>query len=276
MASLPEQGKHRRPQEFQIDDEPEYCLTKSKLEDHDKIWKDRFPETMRESASDTEAEFTLMETRGNRRQHFSKHMPNSSSRPLRYNTDDARKNHRRSLSFSPKRLQYPGRSDFDTNMAFRQDKKTFSSSLERIPQLDFDSDSETLDGGLDSRANFPDKIMPKYKREEHNTMDQSRYSVTDYFNRYPAQNGKEVKKYPQEMSKLRNNYNPNLFKESEVDVSASVIDDDKFSSVSGKTFSTVSTATTVDNQAFKKGIETLDANIARLQSDLHKRRQLLA
>ncbi|KAL5005634.1 hypothetical protein ScPMuIL_016792 [Solemya velum] len=268
--------------ESELHDRARYRLTKETLEDHDNIWKDKSQETLRGSASDTEVDFTLMEMRGNRRHRLSKHTPSPSSHPQRYPIDGTQRNHRRSLSFSPKRLQHHERNGFDADRDFRRGKKTFSSSLQRIPQLDFDSDSETQEGGLEeveAPSRFPGKARSKYAHEEQNTMDQSRYSVTDYFDKYPNhRNEKVVKRYQQdhETSNPREVYKANQFKGSEPEVSVSAIDDDKFSSVSGKTFSTVSTATTVDNQAFRKGIEMLDANIAKLQSDLHKRRQLLA
>ena len=53
---------------------------------------------------------------------------------------------------------------------------------------------------------------------------------------------------------------------------SAIPDDDNFSSVSG---ASVSTANTVDERKFRRGIATLDANIARLQSALQKTKSML-
>ncbi|XP_061183948.1 uncharacterized protein LOC133192102 [Saccostrea echinata] len=63
-----------------------------------------------------------------------------------------------------------------------------------------------------------------------------------------------------------------LYRGTALDNSISAIDDDNFSSVSGRSPS----STSIDERAFKKGIASLDANILKLQLTLQKTKSMLS
>ena len=136
------------------------------------------------------------------------------------------------------------------------------------------------------------------------SVNQSRYSVTDYFRKYPQSAGvaeysgfstgpiseertpqSELKyatlddtSFTHKESNSNYNYLQNhsgsrqllqqnaTFQGTQLDTSVSAIDDTQ----SVATESTVSTAWTVDDQAFRKGLASLDANIARIQQKLRE------
>jgi len=137
------------------------------------------------------------------------------------------------------------------------------------------------------------------------SVDQSRYSVTDYFQKYHSNSGSNRKSDPQSLrstsyprperpidavrksapvpkfatsseisAPVVRNYPKPSMPVGHIDQTISAIDDnDNMSSVS---MNSVTTANTVDERKFRSGIANLDANIARLQQALQKTKSMLS
>ena len=189
----------------------------------------------------------------------------------------------------------------------------------------------------DVRGNRPDLLRARFHHDNRSDIEQSkvsvaesRYSVTDYFRKYPSQQLTNVpmnRTLDSDRTQLRSvsfrdqvrfdshphrrslsqpeshrftnalhggmplertgkshqnkGHKPSikspqekLFSGTELDNSISAIDDDNISSVSEKTASP-STASTVDDKTFRKGIATLDANILKLQLALQRTKNMM-
>ncbi|WAR10038.1 CCD14-like protein [Mya arenaria] len=165
------------------------------------------------------------------------------------------------------------------------------------------------------RGRTADRINSRFDTnqpgETEVSVEQSRYSITDYFKKYHPKDstvrpkdsltsnsrppmGRTMREFPSRLQSqfrtsseiddrtakssdtnvARANKKLNMFNgHADHTISAIHDDDDNVSSVS---MSSVTTANTVDENKFRHGIATLDANIARLQQALQKTKSMLS
>ena len=131
------------------------------------------------------------------------------------------------------------------------------------------------------------KPVPQKTDTEFNdtvpSVEQSRYSVTDYFKKYSDVT--TAKKEPNtsinisqnstlvsETNKNNRELIPQVSKIKDTDISLSIISENA-SEVSDITVPSVATTCTVDEQAFWEGLDQLDADIAKVQQSLKKKMQ---
>jgi hypothetical protein len=202
--------------------------------------------------------------------------------------------------------------DEDSN--YKSINRSLSPTFQKNPRVAFDfsktsyrHDSADFQRGSEVTSNVPQSC---------NQSEASRYSVTDYFKKYPKNQPSGVdssrnrfhqrsysqpdynarysnvhmtpNKLQQKQSDLSphrandgqtkrnlNAFSPqdNLYHGTCLDNSLSAITDDNISSVSERT---VSTASTVNDMSFRRGIAALDANILKLQLALQKTKSMLS
>ncbi|KAK3577175.1 hypothetical protein CHS0354_037513 [Potamilus streckersoni] len=203
-----------------------------------------------------------------------KHLRTSSSSPVHFRVvDDSMQKHKRTFT-SP--VYERGRAPL----------REFEDSYDISRSEKLQEDGTGHGSGL-TVSSTPNKFGTRRAFDEVNSdapklgMNQSRYSVTDYFQKYPRavatglkvppdlqQKSEFISRSPQKVTSALVQERGRPF-----DVSISAIDDDNVSSVSAQTTSTV---TTVDEGAFKTGLATLDANIAKLQMALKRTKEMLS
>ena len=231
--------------------------------------------------------------------------------------------HRRTSSSSPIRLKN-GRADSfgHSRTSSTPMKKPDDSRKEDLTRFRFDryrKETQSTSNVVSAQGRPPLKTANR-NDDRHSedlpseiSVEQSRYSVTDYFNRYhPSQlggaaesrsrppygrnldrkemyepeysDGRRGKKseaanniddriLQNDDSRSRNIKQLTLFKGTNYDTTISAIHDDD--NVSSVSMNSVSTANTADDRRFRNGIATLDANIARLQKALQKTKSML-
>ncbi|XP_050418071.1 uncharacterized protein LOC126831557 [Patella vulgata] len=108
--------------------------------------------------------------------------------------------------------------------------------------------------------------------------DVSRYSVTDYFKKYPSITNNDVKETVNDsnprLSLNSTSMTEDVYKGGELNISLSSIQEDVQSVMSSISESSSSTA--VDDTAFREGIATLDANIAKVQEALQRTKKIFS
>ena len=237
----------------------------------------------------------------------------------------SRPKHRRTSSLSPVRLKN-GHMDFKhhrtSSTPIRQNdnrlvNKQNTDDLSRFRYDRYRKENAQAPGAHQSPGRRP--LRPSNRSDGERldfgasevSVDQSRYSVTDYFNKYHSSQqpvaGSDLRSRPPiyrsddskemydrggsqpalgrhndiddrtlraEAPKSRNIKQLTLFKGTNYDTTISAIqEDDNISSVS---MTSVSTANTNDDKKFRNGIAQLDANIAKLQMALQKTKSMLS
>lgn len=283
-------------------------LTQAALARHN--YRDKSPPRRQGPASESELN-TLVEMENNLHRNYPireagshpKHRRTSSSSPIRLkNTHGDSFRHQRTSSTPMKKTDEDKKEDLSRFRydRYRKEESQFTtsrnSSPEGRPPLKLNRNDDKQSDGLPSEI----------------SVERSRYSVTDYFNKYhPSQKavaveprlrppygrnldsmemyepelptGRQGKKSEtlkiddralrSEDAQSRNIKQLTLFKGSNFDTTISAIhDDDNVSSVS---MNSVSTANTADDRKFRNGIAMLDANIAKLQKALQKTKSML-
>ncbi|XP_063411043.1 uncharacterized protein LOC134693990 isoform X2 [Mytilus trossulus] len=190
--------------------------------------------------------------------------------------------------------------------------RSLSPTNTRNPKVAFDFSKTSY--RHDSDDFQEENYLASNVQQSCNQSEASRYSVTDYFRKYPQSQPNSSDTYrkrlhqrsysqpnhyehsnskwtsapiaslPKEFtspvrSSSRNNpsaFSPqdNLYHGTALDNSLSAITDDNISSVSERT--STSTATTVNDTSFRRGIAALDANILKLQLALQKTKSMLS
>ena len=293
--------------ENSVDDTPR--LTRAALARHN--YRDPSPPRRQGPASESELN-TLIEMENNYRR----------KSPARQDGD--RPKHRRTSSSSPVRLRNGAAHSFGhSRTSSTPIKKPEGSRKEDLSRFRFDryrKETQPIGGNVVSAQGRPPLIPANRNTDRQQeslpseiSVEQSRYSVTDYFNRYhPSQqgaaaesrsrppygqnlDGKEMyePEYQDERGgkkakaskniddrSLRNDDSRSsnikqltLFKGTNYDTTISAIHDDD--NVSSVSMNSVSTANTADDRRFRNGIATLDANIAKLQKALQKTKSML-
>ena len=237
--------------------------------------------------------------------------------------------HRRTSSSSPVRVKngrpdsYRHQRTSSTPVDKTKDRKIQNENKEDLSRFRYDRYRKESHQAQRRRAQSPQGRPPlrdlNNDGERSNvgptevSVEQSRYSVTDYFNKYhPSQqmasleprsrppygknlDSKEMYESEQFTGQIDKQFRTNdiddrtlrsdgvrsrnikqltLFKGTNYDTTISAIhDDDNLSSVS---MNTISTANTTDDRKFRNGIATLDANIAKLQKALQKTKSMLS
>ncbi|XP_076088952.1 uncharacterized protein LOC143059355 isoform X1 [Mytilus galloprovincialis] len=301
-------------------------LTKQALATHDKkqphggsrgkmFTYDPHPtEDFKTSNSDTEVELNVVnhgqrrkQSPGRRRHSLS---PPSKRVPLRErNISGKHKSHELKKQTFAK--QGPLKNE-DVVKSRRNLNRSLSPTNTRNPKVAFDFSKTSY--RHDSDDFQEENYLASNVQQSCNQSEASRYSVTDYFRKYPQSQPNSSDTYrkrlhqrsysqpnhyehsnskwtsapiaslPKEFtspvrSSSRNNpsaFSPqdNLYHGTALDNSLSAITDDNISSVSERT--STSTATTVNDTSFRRGIAALDANILKLQLALQKTKSMLS
>ncbi|XP_071149655.1 putative leucine-rich repeat-containing protein DDB_G0290503 isoform X2 [Mytilus edulis] len=302
-------------------------LTKQALATHDKkqphggsrgkifTYDTHHNEDFKTSNSDTEVELNVVnhghgrtQSPGRRRHSLS---PPSKRVPLRERNINSGKHKspepkkQTSAKQSPLKNENVGKNRRNLN-------RSLSPAYTRNPKVAFDFSKTSY--RHDSDDFQEENYLASNVQQSCNQSEASRYSVTDYFRKYPQSQPNSSDTYrkrlhqrsysqpnhyehsnnkwtsapvaslPREFTSpvrtsSRNNpstFSPqdNLYHGTALDNSLSAITDDNISSVSERT--STSTATTVNDTSFRRGIAALDANILKLQLALQKTKSMLS
>jgi hypothetical protein len=135
--------------------------------------------------------------------------------------------------------------------------------------------------GYSSIETDPAESESTLTEEHEEPKEVSRYSLTDYFNKYPKERPASMERLCERessddtsspISPLKNSLRPSLqsslYKGTDLDTSISTIPgaEDGQSVISSEV--STDTISSIDDHAFKRGLAALDANIARMQQQL--------
>ncbi|CAC5415776.1 CCDC14 [Mytilus coruscus] len=300
-------------------------LTKQALATHDKkqpggsrgkmfTYDAHHTEDFKTSNSDTEVELNVV-NHGQRRKQSPGRRGQSLSPPSKRVPLRDRNINGKYKSPEPKKQTFAKQSPL-RNEEVAKNKRNLNRSLSpaytRNPRVAFDFSKTSYRHDSDD---FPEEnYLASNIQHSCNQSEASRYSVTDYFRKYPQSKPNSSETYrkrlhqrsysqpnhyehsnskwtsgpaaslPKEFTSpvrtsSRNNpstFSPqdNLYHGTVLDNSLSAITDDNISSVSERT--STSTATTVNDTSFRRGIAALDANILKLQLALQKTKNMLS
>ncbi|XP_052079895.1 uncharacterized protein LOC127718042 isoform X2 [Mytilus californianus] len=300
-------------------------LTKQALATHDKkqphgsrgkmfIYDAHHTEDFKTSNSDTEVELNVV-NHGQRRKQSPGRRGQSLSPPSKRVPLRERNINGKHKSPEPKKQTFVKQSLL-RNEEVAKNKRNLNRSLSpaytRNPKVAFDFSKTSY--RHDSDDFQEENYLASNIQQSCNQSEASRYSVTDYFRKYPQSKPNSSDTYrkrlhqrsysqpnhyehsnskwtsapaaslPKEFTSpvrtsSRNNpstFSPqdNLYHGTVLDNSLSAITDDNISSVSERT--STSTATTVNDTSFRRGIAALDANILKLQLALQKTKNMLS
>ncbi|CAG2226605.1 CCDC14 [Mytilus edulis] len=302
-------------------------LTKQALATHDKkqphggsrgkmfTYDAHHTEDLKTSNSDTEVELNVVnhgqrrkQSPGRRRHSLS---PPSKRVPLRERNINSGKH----KSPEPKKQTLAKQSPLKNENVGKNRRnlnRSLSPAYTRNPKVAFDFSKTSY--RHDSDDFQEENYLASNIQQSCNQSEASRYSVTDYFRKYPQSQPNSSDTYrkrlhqrsysqpnhyehsnnkwtsapvaslPREFTSpvrtssrnIPSTFSPqdNLYHGTALDNSLSAITDDNISSVSERT--STSTATTVNDTSFRRGIAALDANILKLQLALQKTKSMLS
>ncbi|XP_063418478.1 uncharacterized protein LOC134701280 [Mytilus trossulus] len=271
-------------------------------------------EDFKTSNSDTEVELNVV-NHGQRRKQSPGRRRHSLSPPSKRVPLRERNISGKHKSPEPKKQTFAKQTSLrneDVGKNRRNLNRSLSPANSRNPKVAFDFSKTSY--RHDSDDFQEENYLASNVQQSCNQSEASRYSVTDYFRKYPQSQPNSSDTYrkrlhqrsysqpnhyehsnskwtsapiaslPKEFtspvrSSSRNNPSAlspqdNLYHGTALDNSLSAITDDNISSVSERT--STSTATTVNDTSFRRGIAALDANILKLQLALQKTKSMLS